>query len=329
MRRRYFIAGLGSATITLPLTARAQQPERMRRIGLLAHLAADDSLMQTRVAAFLQGLQQSGWAVGRNLRIDFRWAAGNPANIPKFAAEMAALSPDVVLASTSLVVAALQQTTRSIPVVFVQVIDPVGGGFVDSLARPGRNATGFMNFEYGLSGKWLELLKQTAPGITRVGVIRDPAIAAGTGQLGAIQGVAPSFGVELVPISLHDTAELERGIADFVRGPSDGLVVTASPLAIVHREAIVTLATRHKLPAVYFERSFVTNGGLISYGPDLVEQWRGAASYVDRILRGEKPADLPVQAPTKYELVINLKAAKSLDLTIPPALLGRADEVIE
>jgi putative ABC transport system substrate-binding protein len=328
MRRREFIGLLGG-TAAWPLIARAQQAERMRHIGLLAHLAADDPQMQTRVGAFLQGLQQSGWAVGRNLRIDFRWAAGNTNNIPKFAAELAALSPEVVLASTSLVVAALQQTSRSMPVVFVQVIDPVGGGFVDSLARPGRNATGFMNFEYGLSGKWLELLKQTAPSITRVAVIRDPAIAAGTGQLGAIQGVAPSFGVELVPISLQDAGELERGIAHFVRGSSDGLIVTASPLAIVHSEAIITLATRYKLPAVYFDRSFVSSGGLISYGPDLVEQWRGAAGYVDRILRGEKPADLPVQAPTKYELLINLKTAKALGMSMPPTLLARADEVIE
>ncbi|WP_168193416.1 ABC transporter substrate-binding protein [Bradyrhizobium sp. NAS96.2] len=301
----------------------------MRRIGVLENLASDEQ-RPPRIGAFVQGLQQSGWVVGRDLRLDDRSAAGNPDDLRKFAAEFAALSPDAILAVTSPAVGALLSATHNVPVVFVQVIDPVGAGFVNSLAHPGGNATGFMLFEFSLSGKWLELLKEMAPGISRVAVVRDPAIAAGTGQFGAIQAVASSFGVELTPVDVRDPAEIERGISAFARGPSGGLIVTASPLAVVHHDLIVSLAGRYRLPAVYFARLFATANGLISYGADVADQYRGAAGYVDRILRGEKPEDLPVQVPTKFELVINLKSAKALGLTIPPpALLGRADEVIE
>ena len=327
IRRRAFITLLGGAA-AWPLAARAQQPNRMRRIGVFMNLASDDAEGQARNAAFLQGLQEAGWAVGRNVRIEYRWGAGDPELFRRYAAELVALAPDVILASGASMYA-LQQVTREVPIVFVQVPDPVGAGIVLSMARPGRNATGFTPFEYGVSAKWLELLKEIAPRVTRAAVVRDPAIPTGTGQLGAIQSVAPSFGVELSPVDVRDVREIEGTVAAFARGSNGGLIVTASALAVVHREVIITLATRYKLPAVFFLRSFVTDGGLISYGPDSMDQFRRAAGYVDRILKGEKPADLPVQAPTKYELVINLKTARALGLTVPPTLLARADEVIE
>ena len=300
----------------------------MRRIGVFMNLASDDAEGQARNAAFLQGLQEAGWAVGRNVRIEYRWGAGDAELFRRYAAELVALAPDVILASGASMYA-LQQVTREVPIVFVQVPDPVGAGIVLSMARPGRNATGFTPFEYGVSAKWLELLKEIAPRVTRAAVVRDPAIPTGTGQLGAIQSVAPSFGVELSPVDVRDVREIEGTVAAFARGSNGGLIVTASALAVVHREVIITLATRYKLPAVFFLRSFVTDGGLISYGPDSMDQFRRAAGYVDRILKGEKPADLPVQAPTKYELVINLKTARALGLDVPPTLLARADEVIE
>ena len=327
MKRREFITLLGGAA-AWPLAARAQQPDRMRRIGVFMNLASDDADGQARNAAFLQGLQEAGWAVGRNVRIEYRWGAGDPELFRRYAAELVALAPDVILASGASMYA-LQQVTREVPIVFVQVPDPVGAGIVLSMARPGRNATGFTPFEYGVSAKWLELLKEIAPRVTRAAVVRDPAIPTGTGQLGAIQSVAPSFGVELSPVDVRDVREIEGTVAAFARGSNGGLIVTASALAVVHREVIITLATRYKLPAVFFLRSFVTDGGLISYGPDSMDQFRRAAGYVDRILKGEKPADLPVQAPTKYELVINLKTARALGLDVPPTLLARADEVIE
>ena len=328
MKRREFITLLGGAAVAWPLAARAQQPDRMRRIGVFMNLASDDAEGQARNAAFLQGLQEAGWAVGRNVRIEYRWGAGDPELFRRYAAELVALAPDVILASGASMYA-LQQVTREVPIVFVQVPDPVGAGIVLSMARPGRNATGFTPFEYGVSAKWLELLKEIAPRVTRAAVVRDPAIPTGTGQLGAIQSVAPSFGVELSPVDVRDVREIEGTVAAFARGSNGGLIVTASALAVVHREVIITLATRYKLPAVFFLRSFVTDGGLISYGPDSMDQFRRAAGYVDRILKGEKPADLPVQAPTKYELVINLKTARALGLDVPPTLLARADEVIE
>ncbi|MFZ2144907.1 MAG: ABC transporter substrate-binding protein, partial [Xanthobacteraceae bacterium] len=297
--------------------------------GVLMPLAANDSVGQARIAAFLEGLTQLGWTDGRNVRIEYRWSSGIDADTRKYAAELAALAPDVILANGSVAVGPLLQATRTVPIVFVIVPDPVGAGFVDSLARPGGNATGFLVFEYGMGGKWLELLKQIAPGVTRAAVIRDPAITSGIGVWGAIQAVAPSVGVEVIPINVRDPGEIERAITAFVRSSNGGLIVTGSALAIVHRDLIITLAARHKLPAVYFERFFVTYGGLMSYGPDLHDQFRRAAAYVDRILKGEKPADLPVQAPTKYELVINLKTAKALGIEVPPTLLARADEVIE
>jgi putative ABC transport system substrate-binding protein len=329
LRRREFITLLGGAAAAWPLAARAQQAERMRRIGVLMTLAADDSEGQARLTAFLQGLQQLGWSGGRNMRIDTRWTAGKADDIRKYAMELVALAPDIILATTSPTVAALQMVTRTIPIVFAQAVDPVGAGFVDSLARPGGNITGFTPFEYGISAKWLELLKEIAPGVTRAVVIRDPAIASGIGQFGAIQSMAPSLKVELSPVNVHDPSEIERALAAFARIANGGLIVTASPLATVHRDLIVTLAARHKLPAVYYERFFVTSGGLISYGPDLVDPYRRAAAYVDRILKGEKPADLPVQAPTKYQMVINLKTANAFGLTIPNTLLVSADEVID
>ena len=328
MKRRAFITLLGGAAAAWPLAARAQQPNRMRRIGVFMNLASDDAEGQARNAAFLQGLQEAGWAVGRNVRIEYRWGAGDAELFRRYAAELVALAPDVILASGASMYA-LQQVTGEVPIVFVQVPDPVGAGIVLSMARPGRNATGVTPVEYGVSAKWLELLKEIAPRVTRAAVVRDPAIPTGTGQLGAIQSVAPSFGVELSPVDVRDVREIEGTVAAFARGSNGGLIVTASALAVVHREVIITLATRYKLPAVFFLRSFVTDGGLISYGPDSMDQFRRAAGYVDRILKGEKPADLPVQAPTKYELVINLKTARALGLDVPPTLLARADEVIE
>ncbi len=329
MRRREFVTMLGCAAVIHPLIARAQQPERMRLVGILLPATADDAGMQARIAAFHQGLQQSGWTVDRNVRIDIRWATTDAAEIRRHAAELIALAPDVILAHAATAVGPLLQATRTVPVVFPAVVDPVGAGFVDSLARPGGNATGFMNYEYSLSGKWLELLKQIAPGLTRVAVLRNAASASGPGQFGAIQAVAPSLGVEANPVNVRDAGEIERAVAAFARAPNGGLIVTASPAAALHRELIVALAARHKLPAVYFERHFVAAGGLISYGPDQIDMYRRAAGYVDRILKGEKPAGLPVQAPTKYDLVINLKTAKTLGLAVPETLLASAGEVIE
>jgi putative ABC transport system substrate-binding protein len=328
VRRREFITLVGGAT-AWPFVARAQQPEHMRRVGVLMNTAADDPVGQTRIAAFLQGLQQLGWSVGRNVQIDTRWAAGDADRIRTYAAELVALAPDVILATGSATVGPLQRASRAVPIVFVTTIDPVGGGFVESLSRPGTNATGFSAAEYGMSGKWLELLKQIAPRVTRVGVVRDPEIAAGAGQFGAIQSVAPTFGVELHPLGVRNAGEIERAITAFARSANDGLIVTPSALTLVHRAAIIALAARHQLPAVYSDRHFVAAGGLISYGPDRIDEYRQAANYIDRILKGEKPAELPVQAPTKYELAVNLKTAKALGLNVPHSLLARADEVIE
>jgi putative ABC transport system substrate-binding protein len=329
MKRRAFITLLGGAAFAWPLAARAQQSERMRRIGVLMGQAANDSEYKSALAAFVQLLQQSGWIEDRNVRFDTRWAAGNADDIRKYATELVALAPDVILVSGSASVGPLIQATRTVPIVFMLVPDPVGAGYVDSLARPGRNATGFTNFEYGVSGKWLELLKEIAPNVKRAAVLRDAALAAGTGQFGAIQAVAPSFGVEVSPINVTDAPEIERAVAAFAHSSNGGLIVTQSALALVHRELIIALAARHKLPAVYINRVWAAAGGLISYGAEPTDQFRRAAGYVDRILKGEKPADLPVQAPVKYELVINLKTAKALGLEVPPTLLATADEVIE
>jgi len=309
--------------------AGAQQAERIRLIGVLLPATADETEMQARIAAFHQGLALLGWSIGRNVRIDTRWTTTDAAEIRRHAAELAALAPDVILAHAATTVGPLLQATRTVPVVFPAVVDPVGAGFVDSLARPGGNATGFMNYEYSLSGKWLELLKQNAPAVTRVAVLRNAASASGPGQFAAIQAMAPSLGVEANPVNVRDAGEIERAVAAFARAPNGGLIVTASPAAALHRELIISLAARYKLPAVYFERQFVAAGGLISYGPDQIDMYRRAAGYVDRILKGEKPADLPVQAPTKYELAINLKTAKALGLAVPQILLASADEVIE
>jgi putative ABC transport system substrate-binding protein len=327
--RREFITLIGGAAAAWPLAARAQQTERVRRIGVLMNLASDDAEGQARLAAFHQGLQQLGWTVGRNVQIDYRWGAGNADRIRKFAAELIAVAPDAILSTGSPSVAAFQQATRTVPIVFVTVVDPVSSGFVDTLARPGGNITGFALYEYSISGKWLQLLKEIAPRMTRAAVIRDPALTAGGGQLGVIQAVAPSVGAEVTPVNVRDAGEIERAITAFARLPNGGLVVTASTLAGVHRDLIIALAARYRLPAVYPLRYFVAAGGLISYGPDQIDQYRQAAGYVDRILKGEKPADLPVQTPTKYELFINLKTAKALGLDVPPTLLARADEVIE
>jgi ABC-type uncharacterized transport system substrate-binding protein len=326
--RRYCITLLGVAA-AWPLAARAQQPERMRRIGILLPAASDDAEFQVRVGAFLQGLALLGWSIGRNVRIDTRWATTNAAEIRRHVAELVALAPDVILATGTSTVGPLLQATRTVPIVFPAIGDPVGAGFVDSLARPGGNATGFMTYEYSLSGKWLELLKQIAPGVTSVAVLRDAAVSVGPAQFGVIQAVAPSLRVEVNPINLRDAGEIERAIAAFAGSPNGGLILTAGATAQLHRDLIITLAARHKLPAVYPYRHLVTAGGLLSYAPDNIEQYRRAAGYVDRILKGEKPADLPVQAPTKYELVINLKTAKALGLDVPSTLLARADEVIE
>jgi putative ABC transport system substrate-binding protein len=329
MRRREFITLLGAAAVARPLAARAQQGERMRRIGVLLPAAADDAEFQTWVGAFLQALALLGWTIGRNVRIETRWATANATEIRRHAAELAALAPDVILAHGAATLAPSLQVTRTVPTVFVVVTDPVGAGLVDSLSRPGGNATGFMNFEYGMGAKLLELLKEIAPGVTRTAVPRDPTQGGSTAALAAVQAVAPSLRVEVNPVNMRDAGEIERTIAAFARTPNGGLIVTAGGRTLLHRELIITLAARHKLPAVYSNRSFVTSGGLISYGPDFIDQYRRAAGYVDRILKGEKPADLPVQAPTKYEMVINLKTAKALGLTVPPSLLARADEVIE
>jgi putative ABC transport system substrate-binding protein len=326
--RREFIAALGGATVVWPLAARAQQGEGLRRIGLLQGLTADDPVAQANNAAFVQGLQQLGWTDGRNVHIDFRWGAGNVADMRKNAAELVALAPDVILA-VSQGVGSLLQVTHTVPIVFVIVPDPVGSGFVESLSRPGGNATGFLMFEYSLCGKWLELLKEIAPGVTRAAMLRDAADPSGIGELAAIQSVAPAIGLDVSPLNMGNAAEIERAVAAFAQTANGGLIVSSSALTVVHRDLIITLAARHKLPAVYFQRFFVASGGLISYGPNFLDQFRRAAGYVDRILKGEKPADLPVQAPTKYDLVVNLKTAKALGLTIPPTVLSRADEVIE
>jgi ABC-type uncharacterized transport system substrate-binding protein len=328
MRRREFITLLGGAA-AWPLAARAQQPERVRRIGVLISLAEDDPQSKARVAAFLRGLQQFGWADGRNLLIDYRWGGGVAGQMRSHAAELTALAPDVVLSGGSEATSAFLQATRTVPIVFVNLGDPVGAGFVDSLSRPSGNATGFLLFEYGISPKWLELLKEIAPSVTRVAVARDAAIAGGIGQFAAIRAVSSSFGIEISPIGVGDALQIERAISAFARGPRTGMIVTATPSTAFHRDLIISLASRHRLPAVYPLRFFADSGGLISYGPDTIDQYRLAAGYVDRILKGEKLADLPVQAPTKYELVINLKTAKALGLEMPPTLLARADEVIE
>ena len=327
MKRREFIAALGGAA-AWPLAARAQQGERLRRIGVLMALGADDPESKARVTAFVQGLAQLGWIIGQNVQVDYRWAL-NFDDVHRYVAELIALAPDVILTHSSATVAPLLQATRTVPIVFTLIVDPVGAGYVDSLAHPGGNATGFTIHEYAIGAKWLELLKQIAPTVTRVAVIRDPAIAAGTGMFGAIQSVASSFGVELNPVGVRDGGDIERAITAFARSSNGGLIVTGSVQASANRELIVALAARHRLPAVYFTRYFVTGGGLISYGPDYVDEFRLAAGYVDRILRGEKPSDLPVQAPTKYELAVNLKTAKALGLDVPQSLLARADEVIE
>jgi len=329
MRRREFITLLCGATTTWPLAARAQQPERVRRIGVLMGRSANDKEGQAFVAAFLQGLQELGWSVGHNVIVDIRWSADSNADARKYAAELVALAPDVILAQGSSPVASLLQVTSTVPIVFTNVADPVGAGYVDSLARPGGNITGFAPFEYSMSGKWLQLLKEIAPGVTRVAVFRDPSVAAGPGQFAVIQAAAPSLGVELRPFAVRDEGEIERALALFAQSPNSGLIVTGGPQAASHRDLIIALAARHRLPAVYFGRYWAAAGGLISYGSDLLDPFRRAAGYVDRILKGEKPADMPVQAPTKYELVINLKTARALGLTIPPSLLARADEVIE
>jgi putative ABC transport system substrate-binding protein len=327
--RREFITLLGGAAAAWPLAARAQQPERMRRIGALMAQAEDDPDRAVRVAAFAQGLQQLGWTIGGNVRIDYRWATSDVER-SRYAVELVALKPDVLFATSGATVGALQQATRTAPIVFVTVIDPVGGGWVASLARPGGNATGFSQSEFSLSGKWLELLKEIAPRITRVAVIRDPSVPAGSGRFAAIQTVAPSLGIELTPVGVRDAGEIERGIAAFARSPNGGLIMVGPGSSVtLHRDLIIRLAAQHQLPAVYGSRFDVANGGLIAYAADQVDQFRRAASYIDRILKGEKPGELPVQAPTKYETVVNLKTAKALGLEVPPTLLARADEVIE
>jgi ABC-type uncharacterized transport system substrate-binding protein len=329
MRRREFISLLGGAAAAWPLAAGAQQRERMRRIGVFMPGVADDPEYEVRIAAFLQGLGELGWIVGRNVRIDYRWGAGDVERYRGIAAELIALSPDVVLVTGYAIASALQNATRSVPIVFANVTDPVGGGLVASLARPGGNVTGFITSEFGFAGKWLELLKEVAPRVTRVVVLRDAAIASQIALFGSIQSVAPSLGVELRPIDTRDAGEIERAVSAFAGEPNGGLIAASGARVLHHRELIVTLAARHRLPAVYAYRAHVMSGGLISYGSDPVDHFRRAAAYVSRILKGEKPADLPVQAPTKYELVINLKTAKALGLEVPPMLLARADEVIE
>ncbi|HVD85166.1 MAG TPA: ABC transporter substrate-binding protein [Bradyrhizobium sp.] len=330
MKRREFISLIGGAAAAWPLPAWAQEPAaKLRRIGVLMLLAADDPESKPRIAAFQQGLMQWGWTDGHNVQIEIRWEAFDAQHSRKYAAELVTLAPDVILATGSSATAAVLEATRTVPVVFVNVTDPVGAGYVASLARPGGNATGFIFIEYGMSGKWLELLKEIAPRVRRAGVLRDPTLPVGIGHLAAIQSAAPSFGVEVSPIDVRDAGEIERAVTALARSANSGLIVTASPSAVVHREMITTLASRHQLPAVYFLRHFVTGGGLISYGPDPIDQYRQAAGYVDRILKGEKPADLPVQSPTKYELAINLKTAKALGLQIPDTLLSTADEVID
>jgi putative ABC transport system substrate-binding protein len=330
MHRRDFLKGVAGSTVTWPFAAHAQQPDRMRRIGVLSGgPATDDPDNQARWVTLTQALQQLGWIEGQNLQIEYRLSEGDADRARKFAAELAALNPDVIVTSGATGTQPLLQVTRTVPIVFVNVADPVGAGLVDSLARPGGNATGFAQFEYSLSAKWLELLKQIAPSVTRVAVLRDPTITAGVGQFAVIQSVAPSVGIDVSPINNHNADEIERAVTAFARTANGGLIVSSSGSAVVNRKLIISLAARHKLPTVYYRRRYVTDGGLISYGVDFIDQYRRAATYVDRILKGEKPADLPVQTPTKYELAVNLKTAKALGLTIPPSVLARADEVIE
>jgi putative ABC transport system substrate-binding protein len=323
------LATLGGAAAAWPLAAHAQQPERPRRIGILMNRASDNPEGQDRLAAFHQGLQELGWGVGRNVRMEIRWTEDNADQTVKHAAGLVALAPDIVLASGTLAVTALQHISRALPIVFASVADPVGAGIVDSLAHPGGNATGFMIYEYNLGAKWMELLKEIAPRVTRVAIIRNAANPAGVAQFAALQNAAQSLGVQASPINVRDAREIERSVEAFARSPNGGLVVTQSASATVYRDVIIAAAARHELPAVYALRYDATGGGLISYGPDIVDQFRQAAAYVDRVLKGEKPADLPVQAPTKYELTINLKTAKALGITMPDSLLARADEVIE
>ncbi len=329
MRRREFITLLGGAA-AWPLASHAQQREQMRRVGVLMHSAADEPESQARLTAFIQGLEELGWAVGRNMRIDYRWSVGDAARLRKEAADLVALGPEVILAGVGPTTLALQQVSRTVPIVMAQPLDPVGSGFVRSLARPGTNATGFTQFEFTLSAKWLEMLREIAPQVARVGIVREREGPAGIAQWAVIGAAASPLGVELSPIDVHSGGgETERALADFARGPNDGLIVTVSSTATTQRGLLIKLAARHRLPAVYPYRFFVDAGGLISYGPNLLDGYRRSASYVDRILKGEKPGDLPVQAPTKYELVINLKTAKAMGLTVPEMLLARADEVIE
>ena len=320
---------LGGAAAAWPLAARAQQGERMRRVGVLIPGASDDPVSQARLAAFLEGLRQLGWVDGRNVRIETRLGASDADLLRKHAGELIALGPDVVMAYSSNAMPPLLQLTRAVPIVFAVVADPVGAGYVESLARPGGNITGFTGYEFAMSGKWLELLKEVAPRVTRAAILRDPAVAAGPAEFAAIQAVAPSLGVELRPLDVRDAGEIERTITAFAQGANGGLIVTGSVWASLHRKLIITLAAQHKLPAVYNTGYYATDGGLIGYGPDYSDLCRRAAGYVDRILKGEKPANLPVQAPTKYQLVINLKTAKALGLEIPATVLARADEVIE
>jgi putative ABC transport system substrate-binding protein len=329
MRRRDFIGAIGGAAAAWPIAAHAQQPERMRRIGVLMPGAADDPESKARIAAFQQALRDFGWSEGRDVHLDYRWGAGDTDRIRSFATELAALAPDAILAEGSGPMTALLQATRSIPIVFATVADPVGAGYVESLARPGGNVTGFLLFEYGIAGKWLAFLKQMAPALTQAAVIRDPGVPGGIGQWAVIQAMAPSMGIDLSLINIRDAGEMARDINALARFANVGLIVTATPLATLHRELIIRSAADHKFPAIYYERYFVADGGLISYGPNMVDQYRRAAGYVDRILKGEKPADLPVQAPTKYDLVINLKTAKALGIVVPTTLLASADEVIE
>jgi putative ABC transport system substrate-binding protein len=329
VKRREFIALFGGAAAAWPLATRAQQRGQVARIGVLMSTASNDPEGQARITEFRQALQRLGWTEGQNVRIDVRWAGGDAALDRKYATELAALTPDVILATASQTVGALQGVTQTVPIVFAHAVDPVGAGFADSLARPGGNATGFVLFEYGMGAKWLELLKEIAPKVTRVAVLRDPTIAAGIGQLGAIQSVAPSLGVELTAVNVRDPGEIERALSAFARSSNGGLIVTASPLARVHLDLIIKLAARHKLPAMYWDRHSVASGGLISYGTNISDLYRRAAGYIDRVLKGEKPSDLPVQAPTKFETVINMKTAKALGITMPASLLTRADEVIE
>ena len=329
MRRREFITLIGGAAAAWPVAARGRQAKRIRRVGALMPYAANDPQVQERNAAFLQGLQQLGWTVGQNLQIDYRWSGGNEDDTRKYAAELVGLSPDVIFGPGSATAGILRRATRTVPIVFTNVPDPVGAGLVASLARPGGNITGFTSFEYGIGAKWLELLKEIAPNVTRAAVLRDPAISAGLGLWAAIQSVSPAVAIEVNPVNVGDTDEIERALAVFARTPNGGLIVTGSALAVLHRDLIIALAARHRLPAVYYDRYYAVAGGLISYGSNIVDEFRRAAGYVDRILKGEKPADLPVQAATKFDLVMNLKTAKTLGLDVPPTLLARADEVIE